>query len=97
MESRIAKNEADIKALFKKSDFMIDRFNSIEELQKELYKLTTSVGKLATSMEYQVDELKELSSRVCKMEQVPANRWENIIKQVITVVVSAVIGYLLRK
>lgn len=53
------------------------RINDLEDAQKQIYDLTISVKELAMSVKNMVEEQKEQSVRLKKLESKPAKKWES--------------------
>lgn len=68
----------------------------IEELEKsvrQLGALTTSVEKLASSMESMVKEQEKQGKRLEVLEGRDGEKWRNVVSHIITAVVGAVVCY----
>ena len=68
------------------------RIDDLEESQKQMYDLTISVKELAMSVKNMVDEQREQSERIKKLEEKPGKRWDLIVTSAITTVVGALVG-----
>lgn len=68
------------------------RVKDLEESQKQIYELTLSVQELAMSVKIMVEEQKEQSERLKKLEEQPAEKWNNVQKAILTTVVSTLAG-----
>ena len=69
------------------------RIDDLEADNKALHQLATSVEVLATKQETIEENVSEIKADVKSLKALPASRWEAIIKGVITVVVSALVGW----
>ena len=68
------------------------RIEDLEQSQKQIYDLTISVKELAMSVKSMVEEQKEQSDRIKKLEEQPGNKWNTLVTTVITTVVGALVG-----
>lgn len=68
------------------------RVSSLEEAVKDIAKITTSVEKLAISMESMVKEQERQGERLRVIEEKPAKRWDTVISGVISGVIGILIG-----
>ncbi len=73
------------------------RLASLETAVKEIGQLTVSVEKIALSLENMVNEQKAQGDRLTKIEQRPADKWDTLIKCLITGAVTIIIGFALGK
>ncbi|SDZ87961.1 hypothetical protein SAMN02745687_00910 [Lachnospiraceae bacterium NK3A20] len=73
------------------------RLTSLENGQKVLSELTISIKVLAVNMEGMAKEQTEQGERLKAIEDIPGKRWGDVVKTVITVLVSAVVGFGLSK
>lgn len=68
------------------------RVADLEESQKQIYDLTISVKELAMSVKSMVEEQKEQSERIKKLEEAPVEKWNTVQKTMISGVVGALVG-----
>lgn len=73
------------------------RLLSLETAVKEISQLTVSVEKIAISLENMVNEQKAQGERLNKIEQRPVDRWDTLVKCLITGVVTIILGFALGK
>lgn len=73
------------------------RLLSLEAAVKEIGQLTVSVEKIAISLENMVNEQKAQGDRLTKIEQRPVDKWDTLIKCIITGTVTIIIGFALGK
>lgn len=73
------------------------RLDEMEKRQDNLDDLVTTVKVLAVREEAVENDVKEIKSDVKSLTSKPAQRWENLITQLITIVVAAVAGFILAK
>lgn len=68
------------------------RLDRLEKTTEAVQELSTSVKLMAQSLDNMADEQKRQGERLEKLEQQPADRWNTIIKTMLTAVVSALAG-----
>ena len=71
------------------------RIEDLEDAQKQIYDLTISVKELAMSVKNMVEEQKQQSVRLQKLESKPAKKWESVSDTFITAVVGTIAGALM--
>ena len=69
----------------------------MEKRQDDLDELVSTVKVLAVREEAVENDVKEIKNDVKSLTGKPAQRWENLITQLITIVVAAVAGFILAK
>ena len=73
------------------------RIDKLETLAEQLADMAASIKVMAVSMQKMQAEQKEQGERLKKIEEEPADKWNNLIKTIITVVATAFVTYLLAK
>lgn len=73
------------------------RLDEMEKRQDNLDDLVTTVKVLAVREEAVENDVKEIKSDVKSLTGKPAQRWENLMTQIITIVVAAIAGFILAK
>lgn len=73
------------------------RLDDVEKRQNDLDELVSTVKVLAVREEAVENDVKEIKNDVKSLTGKPAQRWENLITQLITIVVAAVAGFILAK
>ena len=73
------------------------RIELLEDNMRELNSLTTSVGKLAASVESMVKEQEKQGKRLETLEGRDGERWRKVVGYVITAAVGLVLGFLFRQ
>lgn len=73
------------------------RIEDLEKRQDNLDELVGTVKVLAVREENVETDVKEIKSDVKKLTNKPAERWEDTVKTVLSVVVAAVAGFLMAK
>lgn len=79
------------------ADRNAQRLSEMEKRQDDLEDLTSTVKVLALREENVEKDVKEIKADVKELTSKPAKRWDNLISQIITLVVAAVVGFLLAK
>ena len=73
------------------------RINDLEEDNRALHQLATSVEVLATKQETIEENVNEIKNDVKSLKAIPASRWEAVVKGVITAIIAGLIGFALAK
>lgn len=73
------------------------RLNDMEKRQDDLDELVSTVKVLVVREEIVENTVKKIDSKVENLTGKPAQRWENLINQIITIVVAAIAGFILAK
>ena len=73
------------------------RIEDLEAQEKANQELALSVQKLAISVEQMCKELTLQGQRLAKLEAAPADRWRDVTKQIITLIVAAVTSFVIGK
>ncbi len=71
------------------------RLDKVEERQGNLEQLTNAFAKMETEQSYIKKDVGEIKADVKTLAEKPAKRWESIVSAAVTVIVGALIGYLL--
>lgn len=71
------------------------RMDKMEERQDNLEQLTNAFSVMQNEQEYIKKDVSEIKTDVKTLAEKPAKRWESVITTAITVIVGAVVGYLL--
>lgn len=71
------------------------RLDAMEKRQGNLEQLTNAFSVMQKEQEYIKEGVGEIKADVKSLAEKPAKRWESIVERTITVIVSAVVGYLL--
>lgn len=71
------------------------RLDRMEKRQDNLEQLTNSFSVMQKEQEYIKEDVGEIKADVKTLAEKPAKRWESLMERAITVVVGAVVGYLL--
>jgi seryl-tRNA synthetase len=73
------------------------RLDEVEKKQNDLSELVGTVKVLATKQKGIEDDVTEIKNDVKTLTSQPAKRWETLVSQIITLVVAAVVGFILAK
>jgi hypothetical protein len=71
------------------------RINDLEEDNRALHTLATSVEVLATKQETIEANISEIKTDVKALKAVPGSKWEALVKAVVTAIVGALVGFAL--
>lgn len=84
---QIAEHEISIKHLE-------GRMKKAEETINEIRNLNVSVAKMAANMDSMLAEQRKQSERLEKLEVVPTQNWQNLVRGIVTGIVGIIIGYI---
>lgn len=73
------------------------RLDEVEKKQDDLSELVGTVKVLATREEAVENDVKEIKNDVKTLTSKPAKRWESLVTQLISLVVAAVVGFIIAK
>lgn len=73
------------------------RLENLEKVVDKITDLTGSIREMAITLGSMQKELEKQGQRLEAIEDEPAEKWKTLTKTVLTVIASAVIGYLLAK
>ena len=69
------------------------RINDLEEDNRALHTLATSVEVLATKQETIEANISEIKDDVKSLKAIPGGKWEALVKAVLTAMVGALVGF----
>ena len=72
------------------------RIDKLEETVKEIQRLTVAVERMAVSMEAMTKEIASQGQRLDAIEKEPADKWKNAVWIVVSALIAAAIGALMR-
>lgn len=72
------------------------RIDKLEETVKEIQRLTIAVERMAVSMEAMTKEIASQGQRLDAIEKEPADKWKNAVWVVVSALIAAAIGALVR-
>lgn len=90
VEHRLTRLESDLKTAFSKIDELRNRQNAFDDL-------VISVKQLAIREENVEADIKEIKADVKTLTNKPAERWNDLVKTVIGLIVAGVVGFILAK
>ena len=73
------------------------RIDKLENLTEQLSDMAASIKVMAVSLQGMQAEQKEQGERLKKIEEEPADKWNSLVKTIITVVATAFVTYMLTK
>ena len=73
------------------------RLDDVEKRQNNLDELVGTVKVLAVREENVENDVKEIKSDVKSLTNKPAQRWDNLVEKVISLLVAAVVGFIIAK
>lgn len=71
------------------------RIDNLEEEQKELRNLTNAVSQMVVEQKNMRDDLAEMKNDVKQIREKPGKRWETAADKVLTLVIAAVVAWML--
>lgn len=71
------------------------RIGDLESDNKALLDLSTSVAVMAEQMKTMSSKVDSMDTAVKRLQNVPASRWEGLIKAAVTAIVACLVGYAL--
>ena len=77
-------------------DYIGEDIEELKDNQTEIKGLALSVNTLAIQVKRLVDDMCGLVGRIDSIEKKPAQRWESLVGQIITILIAAAAGYLLK-
>ena len=92
MDDGIQAKLAEIEARSKSNTHRID---DLEEDNRALHTLATSVEVLATKQDTIESTVQEIKTDVKELKAVPGSKWEALVKAVVTAIVGALVGFAL--
>ena len=92
MDDGIQAKIAEIEACSKSNTH---RINDLEEDNRALHTLATSVEVLATKQETIEANISEIKDDVKSLKAIPGGKWEALVKATVTAIVGALVGFAL--
>lgn len=90
-------NEHRLTALEDRAKSNTKRLDEVEKRQDDLDELISTVKVLAVREENVENDVKEIKTEVKTLTTKPAKKWDNLTNQIITIIVAAVLGFVLAK
>lgn len=96
MEEAISRREHEefVKRIEDENHRQNRRIDNLEETTRQIGDLTTSVQKLALSLESMVKEQEQQGQRLQVLESRDGEMWRKVVGHLITVVIGIVVGYI---
>ena len=73
------------------------RIDSLEKNTEALTDLVIVVKEMNVKQDYTIKKVDKIDSRVSKIEEQPAKRWNRIVEKALTVIVGAILGFVISK
>lgn len=87
--------QAKIVEIDQRSKSNTHRINDLEEDNRALHTLATSVEVLATKQDTIESTVQEIKTDVKELKAVPGSKWEALVKAVLTAIVAGLVGFAL--
>lgn len=87
--------QAKIVEIEQRSKSNTHRINDLEEDNRALHQLATSVEVLATKQETIEANVSEIKDDVKSLKAIPGGKWEALVKATVTAIVGALVGFAL--
>lgn len=87
--------QAKIVEIDQRSKSNTHRINDLEEDNRALHQLATSVEVLATKQDTIESTVQEIKTDVKELKAVPGSKWEALVKAAVTAIVGALVGFAL--
>ena len=87
--------QAKIVEIDQRSKSNTHRINDLEEDNRALHALATSVEVLATKQDTIESTVQEIKTDVKELKAVPGSKWEALVKAVLTAIVAGLVGFAL--
>lgn len=91
------KNEHRLTEVEERSKSNTYRINELEKRQDNLDDLVGTVKVLADREQRVEGDVKEIKDDVKSIKDKPAKRWETVVTQIVSILVAAVVGFVLAK
>lgn len=76
---------------------IFQRLAAQDKLLESVHRLATSISTLTNKQEDMAEKLGNLCDDMDELKAKPAKRWESVVEKAITVLIGAVVGFLLTK
>lgn len=86
LENRLTKLEESL-------DYIGEDIEELKTTQADIHSLAMSVNTLALQVKRLVDDMCKVDGRLATLESKPAQRWDNIVKTMLTALVAGAVGY----
>lgn len=89
-DEQLAAKIAELEQKYKSCQHQLDELQKSSEL---MHRMVTSLEVLATRQENMADQVERIDAKVSKLEEVPAKRWQDLMRYGIASIASAVLTY----
>ena len=86
LENRLTKLEESL-------DYIGEDLEELKTTQADIHSLAMSVNTLALQVKRLVDDMCSVTARLSSLESKPAQRWDSLVKTLITALVAGLAGY----
>lgn len=86
LENRLTKLEESL-------DYIGEDLEELKTTQSDIHRLALSINTLAEQVKRVVDDMCKVDGRLATLESKPAQRWDNIVKTMLTALVAGAVGY----
>ena len=86
LENRLTKLEESL-------DYIGEDLEELKTTQADIHSLAMSVNTLALQVKRLVDDMCSVTARLSSLENKPAQRWDSLVKTLITALVAGLAGY----
>ena len=73
------------------------RIDSLEKNTEALTDLVIVVKEMNVKQDYTIKKVDKIDSRVSKIEEQPAKRWNGIVEKALTIIVGAILGFIISR
>lgn len=94
---RLVRVEESSKQAHKRIDTLEHNIENTGNKIENIYELTISVKEIATEMKAMREDMAKIDNRVHAIEDKPSKRYDTIVGQVISLIISAIVGFFLAK
>lgn len=97
MAVKLAETEARSKSNTHRIDQLGEQFTAINRLAVAVEVMATKQDSQAEKIDEMKDTVAKLDKKVESLEQEPGKRWKSVIEKVVSVLVAAVVGFILAR
>lgn len=90
-------NDVKLTEVEQRSKSNTKRINKIDKQIEEMHELMLTVASLTTEIKYMREEFNEGLARLSKLEQKPIENYNKIVMYVITTIIGAILGAMLKE
>lgn len=74
-----------------------NRVGRMEDKTEDIHKLAINIERLTVTLQQVVESLHEHEERLDKIEEIPASKWNDVIKYILTAILGAVMAIVLKQ